>query len=58
MEAQQEDQPASAGETQPARKPYQAPALIPWGSLRDITRAVGGEGSRDGGNKQNKRGTR
>jgi hypothetical protein len=58
MEAQQEDQSAPAGDPQPVRKPYQAPSLIAWGSLRDMTRAVGVQGASDGGTNKNKRATR
>ncbi|MGD9883321.1 MAG: lasso RiPP family leader peptide-containing protein [Reyranella sp.] len=58
MEAQNQEQSASAGKAKIARKPYQPPALVPWGTLRDVTQAVGAQGASDGGTKQNKRGTR
>lgn len=31
------------------RKAYQPPVLVPWGTLRDVTRAAGFSGSSDGG---------
>lgn len=58
MEAQHKDQPASGSDLPPVRKPYRAPTLVPWGSLRDMTKAAGAQGASDGGTKQNKRGTR
>lgn len=42
----------------PAKQPYTAPTLVAWGTLRDMTQAVGAEGSSDSGTKANKRGTR
>ena len=38
-----------------AKKPYEAPALVRWGTLRDITQAVGNRGASDGGHKRDKR---
>ncbi len=38
-----------------AKKPYEKPALIRWGTLREITQAVGNRGASDGGNKSQKR---
>ena len=58
MEAQHQEQSASASEAEIARKPYRAPTVVPWGSLRDVTRAVAAQGASDGGSKANKRGTR
>jgi len=49
--------PPSAAPPPPKRKPYTPPKLIPWGTLRDVTRSVGPQGASDGGTK-NKRGTR
>lgn len=40
------------------KKPYTRPKLIPWGTLRDVTRAVGPHGASDGGSKSHKRATR
>jgi hypothetical protein len=58
MEAQHQEQSASAGEAEIVRKPYRAPAVVAWGSLRDVTQAVGRDGASDGGTRHNKRGTR
>ena len=38
-----------------ARKPYDAPILVRWGTLRDITQAAGNKGASDGGSKRDKR---
>ena len=40
------------------KKPYVAPKLQRWGSLSDITKAVGGSGAQDGGRVAHKEGTR
>ena len=42
----------------PSKKPYTPPKLVPWGTLRDITRSVSVHGASDGGSKSHKRGTR
>jgi hypothetical protein len=34
-----------------AKKPYEAPVLVRWGTLRELTRAVGASGAADGGKK-------
>jgi len=39
------------------KKAYVAPELQVWGSLSDITKAVGGAGSQDGGKVAHKEGT-
>lgn len=36
-----------------AKKPYEAPVLVRWGTLRDLTQSVGARGSSDGGRKGN-----
>jgi hypothetical protein len=38
-----------------AKKPYEAPALIRWGTLREITQSAGNRGASDGGSKNQKR---
>lgn len=35
----------------PEKKPYTAPLLVRWGTLRDLTLQVGNRGSGDGGKK-------
>lgn len=41
-----------------AKKPYTPPVLVEWGSLRDITQAVGWSGRDDGGKGKQPRRTR
>lgn len=36
-------------------KPYDAPILVRWGTLHELTQAVGNTGSSDGGSKREKR---
>lgn len=36
------------GQSEPAKKPYQRPVLVRWGSLRDLTQAIGNSGASDG----------
>ena len=38
-----------------AKKAYEAPTLVRWGTLREITQAVGNKGASDGGSKSQKR---
>ncbi len=41
-----------AGSEEPktkVKKPYEAPVLVEWGSLMDLTQSVGQSGSSDGG---------
>lgn len=40
------------------KRPYAPPVLIEWGSLRDITQAVGNSGNNDGGKGKQPRRTR
>lgn len=54
MDAQSPDSRESA----PPKKPYTAPALVTWGSLRDITQSVGWSGNSDGGKGKQPRRTR
>ena len=51
-------QPLDSRETSPAKKPYAPPALVTWGTLRDITMAVGSSGNTDGGKGKQPRRTR
>ncbi|OFW99007.1 MAG: hypothetical protein A3D94_21810 [Alphaproteobacteria bacterium RIFCSPHIGHO2_12_FULL_66_14] len=41
-----------------AKKPYQAPILVRWGTLRELTEAVGNRGGRDGGKQKYRKRTR
>lgn len=45
-------------ETSPAKKPYAPPALVTWGTLRDITQSQGNQGNNDGGKGKQPRRTR
>ena len=38
-----------------AKKAYEMPVLVRWGSLREITQAAGSRGASDGGQGRNKR---
>ena len=38
-----------------AKKAYEAPTLVRWGTLRDITQAAGNRGASDSGHGKNKR---
>jgi hypothetical protein len=40
------------------KKPYQAPVLVRWGTLLELTEAVGNRGGRDGGKKKGRKRTR
>jgi hypothetical protein len=42
----------------PAKKPYTAPTLVRWGTLRDLTLAVGNTGGGDNGKKAGQKRTR
>ena len=37
------------GTAKPKKKPYTPPVLIDWGTLADLTQAVGWSGKKDGG---------
>ena len=48
---------AKSPSSMPARKPYRAPALVQWGTLREVTMAIGktsksGDSGTAKGNKQ------
>jgi hypothetical protein len=36
------------------KKPYEAPVLVRWGTLHELTQAVGSMGASDGGRKGNR----
>ena len=48
-----DEKTASAEPT--VKKPYQAPALLEWGTLRDITLNIGQNGNSDGAKKGSNR---
>lgn len=37
------------------KKPYEAPVIVRWGTLQDVTQAAGNKGASDGGSKNQKR---
>jgi hypothetical protein len=45
-------QPDEQAETSGAKKPYEAPALVRWGTLHELTKAVGSRGASDHGNRR------
>jgi hypothetical protein len=45
-------------ESSPAKKAYAPPALVRWGTLRDITQSTGDAGNTDGGKGKQPRRTR
>jgi hypothetical protein len=45
-------------EPSPEKKAYAAPVLLEWGTLRDLTLAVGNRGRSDGGKKSGQKRTR
>jgi hypothetical protein len=49
---------SSSRKTAPVKKPYGAPVLVAWGTLRDMTKHVGKAGKADGGKAKNMTKTR
>ena len=45
-------------DSSPAKKTYTAPTLVRWGTLRDLTQAVGNSGADDNGMRAGQRKTR
>ena len=52
------DEAASSNETPAQKKPYRAPALVDWGTLRDLTQALAGTAGLDSAKKGTSRRTR
>jgi len=48
MEPRQDKDSAAPAANPPAKKPYDAPTLVKWGTLRDMTQAGGLHGRKDG----------
>lgn len=48
----------SPNKPSPARRVYGVPVLLRWGTLRDLTLAVGTGGVQDGGKTKGKKNTR
>ena len=53
MGAQSREAPGSPHEPSPVKKAYAAPALVTWGTLRELTKHVGHSGKADGGKSKN-----
>jgi len=53
MDARSPKGPRSVCKTAPMKKAYVAPAIVTWGTLRDMTRHVGHQGHQDGGKSKN-----
>jgi hypothetical protein len=49
--------PEDAAKDAEAKKPYEAPVLVRWGTLSELTRAVGNRGASDGGKGKGPRNT-
>lgn len=58
MNSQPFDPPDRLSEQPITKRPYSAPVLVAWGSLRDITLAIGSHGKSDGGKGKQPRRTR
>jgi hypothetical protein len=44
--------PEEQAETSGVKKPYEAPALVRWGTLHELTQSVGSRGASDHGNRR------
>lgn len=55
MDAHPPNDANPAVEPSPGKKAYAAPELVRWGTLRDLTLAVGNRGGSDGGGGSLKR---
>ncbi len=58
MDAHPTNDADPVAEPSPVKKAYAAPVLVRWGTLRDLTLAVGNRGGSDGGKKSGKKKTR
>jgi hypothetical protein len=58
MDSQSANSPDRVSEQPTAKKPYSAPVLVTWGTLRDITQKNGNKGNSDGGKGKQPRRTR
>ena len=52
------DETTSSNDTPAKKKPYQAPTLVDWGTLRDLTQSVFGSSGLDSTKKGTSRRTR
>jgi len=51
MSDQERDKLRPTAQSRPAKRPYKAPELSSWGTMRDITLSVGISGASDGAMK-------
>jgi hypothetical protein len=58
MDAHPSNDANPAVDPSPEKKAYAAPELVRWGTLRDLTLAVGNRGGSDGGKKSGRKRTR
>ena len=58
MERKPIEVPHISRQSADAKKSYEAPILLHWGNLRDMTLAVGSSGGNDGGKGKQPRKTR
>lgn len=52
------DEAISSNDAPAKKKPYQAPALVDWGTLRDLTQSISGSAGLDSAKKGASRRTR
>ncbi len=52
------DEAASSNDAPAQKQPYRAPALVDWGTLRDLTQSLSGSAGSDGAKKGANRRTR
>ena len=52
------DEATSSNDAPAQKKPYRAPALVDWGTLRDLTQALAGTAGLDSAKKGTSRRTR
>lgn len=52
------DEATSSNDAPAQKKPYRAPALVDWGTLRDLTQSISGSAGRDAAKKGTSRRTK
>ena len=58
MERKPIEVPHISRQSADAKKSYEAPILLHWGNLRDMTQAVGNSGGKDRGRRKGQKRTR
>ncbi len=51
MDNHPNEEKSAASEAAPSKRAYEAPTLLEWGTLRDITQRNGDRGKSDGGRR-------